>query len=211
VLTGSIDNTVRLWDAAAGNEIRAFKGHENIVTSVVFSPDGAQVLTGAWDNIARLWDAATGKAIRAEHSGSIGSPSAAGEKTHAGPRARRLARANRPGQATEAEAVNKKPAPGRVPLHDSRRGLFLCCGTAINCRGSGFAVAAHQPMSYLLVGKSPFVIAMRIGGWAGRGFLERWARQWERECAAAYGSGNAGEKTWLILVLAMRISQRPSA
>jgi WD40 repeat protein len=45
--------------------------HENIVTSVVFSPEGAQVLTGAWDKIARLWDAATGKAIRAEHSGSI--------------------------------------------------------------------------------------------------------------------------------------------
>jgi WD domain, G-beta repeat len=66
VLTGSIDNTVRPWDAAAGNEIRAFKGHENIVTSVVFSPDGAQVLTGAWDEIARLWDAATGKATRAE-------------------------------------------------------------------------------------------------------------------------------------------------
>jgi hypothetical protein len=50
-----------------------------------------------------------------------------------------------------------------VPLHDSGRGLFLCCGTAINCRGSGFAVAAHvfialnQPMPYLLVGKSPFV------------------------------------------------------
>ena len=48
VLTGSRDKTARLWDAATGNEIRAFKGHEHFVLSVAFSPDGARVLTGSW-------------------------------------------------------------------------------------------------------------------------------------------------------------------
>jgi WD40 repeat protein len=32
VLTGSNDNTARLWDAATGKEIRAFKGHKNRTT-----------------------------------------------------------------------------------------------------------------------------------------------------------------------------------
>jgi WD domain, G-beta repeat len=58
VLTGSEDKTARLWDAATGLEIRAFKGHEGAVNSVAFSPDGARVLTGSWDKTARLWDAA---------------------------------------------------------------------------------------------------------------------------------------------------------
>ena len=64
VLTGSFDKTARLWDAATGKEIRAFKGHESWVLSVAFSPDGARVLTGSADHTARLWDAATGKQIR---------------------------------------------------------------------------------------------------------------------------------------------------
>jgi WD40 repeat protein len=69
VLTGSleIDETARLWDAATGKQIRAFKGHEDAVYSVVFSPDGARVLTRSLeiDMTACLWDAATGWEIRA--------------------------------------------------------------------------------------------------------------------------------------------------
>ena len=56
VLTGSYDNTARLWDAATGKEIRAFSGHEQPVLSVAFSPDGMRVLTGSYDKTARLWD-----------------------------------------------------------------------------------------------------------------------------------------------------------
>jgi WD40 repeat protein len=72
VLTGS-DNTTRLWDAATGEAIRAFKGHENSVTSLAFNFDGGRVLTGSDDKTARLWDAATGEEIRAfeGHENSI--------------------------------------------------------------------------------------------------------------------------------------------
>ncbi len=75
VLTGSWDKTARLWDAATGKEIRAFKGHEQPVLSVTFSPEGMRVLTGSWDNTGRLWDAVTGKEIRAfkGHKGSVNS------------------------------------------------------------------------------------------------------------------------------------------
>jgi WD40 repeat protein len=67
----SKNNTARLWDAATGKEIRAFKGHEHWVTSVAFSPDGGRALTGSKDGTVRLWDAATGKELRAFKGPSV--------------------------------------------------------------------------------------------------------------------------------------------
>jgi len=64
VLTGSNDETARLWDTATGQQIRSFNGHTMQITSVAFSPDGHSVLTGSLDRTARLWDAATGQQLR---------------------------------------------------------------------------------------------------------------------------------------------------
>ena len=60
-------------DAGTGQEIRIFKGHENSVATVAFSPDGARVLTGSWDGTARLWDTIVGKELRAfkGHEGEV--------------------------------------------------------------------------------------------------------------------------------------------
>jgi WD40 repeat protein len=55
ILTGSIDNTARLWDLQ-GHEIAIFKGHPGPVYSAVFSPDGSHILTASADKTARLWD-----------------------------------------------------------------------------------------------------------------------------------------------------------
>jgi hypothetical protein len=55
VLTGSSDNTARLWEADTGKLLITFQGHTHGVTSVAFSPDGRRVLTGSRDNTARLW------------------------------------------------------------------------------------------------------------------------------------------------------------
>ena len=54
VLTGSWDDTAKLWDTATGREIRTFKGHSGDVVSVAFSPDGRYVLTGSRDDTAIL-------------------------------------------------------------------------------------------------------------------------------------------------------------
>src|SRR5690606_33174830 len=64
VLTGSIDNTAKLWDASTGTEIRTFAGHGSSVLSVAFSPDGTRLITGSDDLTAVLWDAVTGAEIR---------------------------------------------------------------------------------------------------------------------------------------------------
>ncbi len=63
ILTGSADNTARLWDAATGQPIGLPMQHQGHVSAVAFSPDGRAVVTGSEDKTARLWDAATGRPI----------------------------------------------------------------------------------------------------------------------------------------------------
>jgi WD40 repeat protein len=53
------DNTARIWDAATGKEITVLRGHENVLLSAAFSPDGARIVTASEDKTARVWDAAT--------------------------------------------------------------------------------------------------------------------------------------------------------
>jgi WD40 repeat protein len=55
VLTGSLDQTVRLWDVRTGKQLAAFEGHKSCVSKVAFSPDGAYAISGGWDKTARQW------------------------------------------------------------------------------------------------------------------------------------------------------------
>ncbi|KAK5689539.1 hypothetical protein LTR17_026240 [Elasticomyces elasticus] len=58
VASGSWDKTVRLWDAATGEERQKL---EDGLSAVAFSPDGKTVASGSDDETVRLWDAATGE------------------------------------------------------------------------------------------------------------------------------------------------------
>src|SRR6185312_7986946 len=60
VLTGSSDNTVRLWDAETGHCLRVLKGHSDKIRSVAWSMDQEGALSGSDDNTVRLWDMETG-------------------------------------------------------------------------------------------------------------------------------------------------------
>src|SRR5262245_20518515 len=63
-LTGSADQTARVWDAATGEPVPGGTlHHPAAVTALVFSPDSALVLVGGADGSARLWDAATSRPL----------------------------------------------------------------------------------------------------------------------------------------------------
>ena len=61
ILTASVDNTARIWDAESGDELVVLQGHGGIVNSAAFSNDGTRVVTASWDQTARIWDVDSGR------------------------------------------------------------------------------------------------------------------------------------------------------
>ena len=64
---------VEVWDERAGRTVATLVGHDKIVNSAQFSPDGKQVVTASDDATARIWDTTTGREIIAlrGHSASV--------------------------------------------------------------------------------------------------------------------------------------------
>jgi RNA polymerase sigma factor (sigma-70 family) len=63
---GGFDDSVRIWDAATGKEVRRLQGHKTGVAHVSFSPDGR--LAGSVDKLGglHLWDTTSGKTMRVQ-------------------------------------------------------------------------------------------------------------------------------------------------
>src|SRR5947207_1864656 len=59
--SGSVDQTVKLWDVATGKEKATLEGHLQAVRSVAFSKDDKLLASGSWDNSIRLWEVASGQ------------------------------------------------------------------------------------------------------------------------------------------------------
>jgi len=63
VISGSMDNTLRLWEVFGEKCLRTFEGHTNGVSSVSWSPDGRYALSGSKDNTLRLWEVSSGQCL----------------------------------------------------------------------------------------------------------------------------------------------------
>jgi WD40 repeat protein len=59
IATASEDRTVRVWDAAAGHELRVIQ-HGMPVLAVGFSRDGRRLVSGDSRGLVRVWDSCTG-------------------------------------------------------------------------------------------------------------------------------------------------------
>jgi WD40 repeat protein len=64
VLSGSEDNTIRLWELPRGRCLVILEGHTDAVRCVAVSADASLAISGAYDKTLRLWLMATGECLR---------------------------------------------------------------------------------------------------------------------------------------------------
>ncbi len=60
LVTGSADNTAKVWNSETGELIYTLSGHNGEVSAVAYSEDGSEIITGSQDSVARLWRTGTG-------------------------------------------------------------------------------------------------------------------------------------------------------
>ncbi|MGD2150630.1 MAG: caspase family protein [Desulfobacterales bacterium] len=58
------DREAFLWDLRSGKKIHTLKGHDDLVTRVVFSPDSGFALTGGETGTLNLWEVSSGRHLR---------------------------------------------------------------------------------------------------------------------------------------------------
>ena len=67
IVTGSFDESVRLWDLRTSRCIRAIPAHSEPVTAVQFHPDGSFLVTASYDGLVRFWDPTNGQCLTTLH------------------------------------------------------------------------------------------------------------------------------------------------
>ena len=73
IISGSDDNTIKIWDVNIGTCLKTLEGHSNYVGSVSFSPDSIRIISGSYDKTIKIWDANMGVCIKSlyGHSGYV--------------------------------------------------------------------------------------------------------------------------------------------
>lgn len=64
LVSGSYDNTVRVWDIKSGRCVHVLEGHTQKVYTVVIDAERNMCLSGSMDSNIRMWDLDTGECIR---------------------------------------------------------------------------------------------------------------------------------------------------
>jgi WD40 repeat protein len=72
-VSGSDDQTLRLWDLNSGRTLRKFEGHADLVWAVAVTPDGGHAVSASHDQTLRLWDLESGQTQRKleGHAGGV--------------------------------------------------------------------------------------------------------------------------------------------
>ena len=63
IVSGSADDTVKVWALAAGACVRTLEGHSRPVSSVAVSSDGRQIVSGSGDETVKVWPMRHGRRV----------------------------------------------------------------------------------------------------------------------------------------------------
>lgn len=67
IVSGSTENTLRLWDPRTCNRLMKLKGHTENIKALVVSPDGQQVISGSSDGTIKEWSIGQQRCIQTIH------------------------------------------------------------------------------------------------------------------------------------------------
>jgi len=56
LVSGSHDNTIKVWNLEKGGEPKTLTGHQSYVNSVAITPDGKTLVSGSGDNTIKVWN-----------------------------------------------------------------------------------------------------------------------------------------------------------
>jgi hypothetical protein len=59
ILSGSDDNTVKIWDGITGELLHTLEGHTRPVNSVSWNRNCSKIVSGSYDGTVRIWDGVT--------------------------------------------------------------------------------------------------------------------------------------------------------
>jgi WD40 repeat protein len=65
LVTGSHDQTVRIWNMQTGRTLKTLKGHDRAICAVAMSGDGKLIASGGVDQTIRIWETRSGKLVQA--------------------------------------------------------------------------------------------------------------------------------------------------
>jgi WD40 repeat protein len=63
VISGSEDNTIKIWDANNGELLNTVEGHSAVVSSVSWNHNDSAIVSGSHDKKIKIWDASNGELL----------------------------------------------------------------------------------------------------------------------------------------------------
>ena len=69
LVSGSFDETVKIWDVRSGDCVSTLPAHSDPVTGVDFNRDGTCIVSGSHDGLIRIWDTMTGECLKTIYAG----------------------------------------------------------------------------------------------------------------------------------------------
>jgi len=204
IAAGGDDGSIRVWDQATGNELRAIAGHRGLVRSVAWSPDGRQLASASDDRTVRLWQASTGAVLW------VSAP--------------QLGPVRCVGWSRDGARLASGAGDGSVKIHDATTGAELLppsgCGRSVwsiawSPDGSRLAAGVDDGSVRLLdassgaeenalIGQAGRVRSLAWspdGSWLASGANDGMVRVWDttsgtERCAIAGPAGRVGSLAW---------------